>query len=405
MGGLITTLENRSAGRFVFLGMLVCLTVLICSVLAGNYHNHAAAVSEAEYRIALAGRLSQAGLSDEQAAELVTAPADADSLEAGKGILAGYGFKPGSPVGGEYAYSSNALSETAAVSGVLLMILLGTALMHRLFIEIRLMTEQLAHDGELPVSYERDFILLTDEIKKLRSQTRHLLRQITGEKQYLADYLNDFSHQIKTPCTGLILNNDILSSAPMPFEDQQGYFARDRKCLERISQLTSESLKLARLDAGVVEYRIEPADISEPVSEAAEQLAGIAAENGAVIVNEVRPGITLGCDRLWLCEAVTNLAKNAAEHSPGGQVRIYADSDPMTVRLFIEDNGCGISEEELPKVFKRFYSRSNAVTSNSVGIGMSIAKRIVEDMGGRVFIDSEVGKGTKITLEFLRSVT
>ena len=101
---------------------------------------------------------------------------------------------------------------------------------------------------------------------------------------------------------------------------------------------------------------------------------------------------------------MTNLVKNAAEHTHGGQVRIDSDSDPMTVRLMIEDNGCGIAAEELPKVFRRFYSQSGAVDANSVGIGMSVAKRIVEDMNGRLFIESEVGKGTKITLEFLRDI-
>lgn len=267
--------------------------------------------------------------------------------------------------------------------------------------EVRDLTEQIEHEQDITFSDEHDLGLLAEAVKTLKIKTEHFLERLKAEKQYMSDYLNDFSHQIKTPCTGLKLNNDILLAAPMPFEEQRDYLLRDRKCLEKISLLIAESLKLARLDAGTVQYNFEDADLSVITADAVTQLAGIADENDAELINEVDSGITLRCDRLWFCEAITNLVKNAAEHTHGGQVRIYADSDPMMIRLYIEDNGCGISDEELPQIFRRFWSKSRAVNSNSVGIGMSVAKRIIEDMSGRIYIDSEPGAGTRIKLEFI----
>lgn len=405
MGGLISALGNRTARTFTLFGIFLTAAVLVCTGLLHRYENREAAAAETGYRLAIAGRLAEAGLSDTQIAELITAETTPEHTAAGERILAKYGYSAGSPVGGEYAYTTHIASGLLAAAGTLVCTFFGMLCFSAVFRSLRTLTAQLEQDEKITYPDDRDITLLAEAAAELKRQTAHLVGQLGEEKQYLADYLNDFSHQIKTPCTGLSLNNDILSSAPMDFEEQLGYFKRDRKCLDRISLLVGASLKLARLDAGAVEYDFVTADISEPVAEAVTQLAAIAEENGAELINEVKRGTELRFDRLWFCEAVTNLIKNAAEHTHGGQVHIRAESDPLTVRLFIEDNGCGISEEELPKVFHRFYSRSGAVNPNSVGIGMSAAKRIIEDMGGRIFIESEQGKGTKIILEFLRTVT
>ena len=325
MGRLIVTMGNRSVRAFVLTGIFLTAVMFIFSVMVHRYENRAAAEAEAEYRIALAGRLSEAGFSDSEAAELVTAAASPESIKAGGRILSGYGYSSGSPVGGEYAMSEHIFSDILAAAGVLICLVIGTVWFCRAFGDVRKLTEQLEYGEDISFPEDRDLTLLAEAAAALKKQTSHLIERIQEEKEYLADYLNDFSHQIKTPCTGLLLNNDILSSAPMDFEEQLDYFRRDRKCLDRISLLVGASLKLARLDAGAVEYNISMVDISEPVSEAVLQLAGIASENEAELVNEVAPGISLDCDRLWFCEAVTNLIKNAAEHTHGGQVRIYAE--------------------------------------------------------------------------------
>lgn len=405
MGGYVKTLENLSPRVFLFVCLALLFGIFFGSAALHSYENKKAAVSVNEYKLALAARLSDSGFSDEEAAEMILEKATPDDISAGERILSSYGISADSPIGGEFVYSPHLASDILTSAGVLLSLIVGSICFNNVFGDIRKLTEQLEHERDITFSKEHDIGLLAEAADALRKQTAHLVEKLSDEKRYLADYLNDFSHQIKTPCTGLMLNNDILKAAPMPFEQQLEYLKRDRKCLERISLLVTSSLKLARLDAGAVEYNFEQTDISEPIAEAVAQLGGIACENDAELINETDRGITLNIDRLWFCEAVTNLVKNAAEHTHGGQVHIRTESDPMTVRIIIEDNGCGISEDELPKVFKRFYSKSHAVNSNSVGIGMSTAKRIVEDMNGRLFIESEPERGTKIILEFLQTVT
>ena len=405
MGGLTVTLADRSARRFLEVCIVFALLIFTGSFFLHEYENKASARAAVDYRLGVAGRLTKLGISEEQTANILLDEITEADIAAGSAVLADYGYEPGDTLGGGSAVSQHILSDLLTAAGVIVCLAAGLFFMNRVFKDIRLLTQQLEHDEKIVYSDEHDIGLLGEAVSALRVHSEHLVDKIKEEKMFLADYLDDFSHQIKTPCAGLKLNNDILLSAPMPYDEQQGYLLRDKKCIERISLLITATLKLARLDAGAVKYVFRENDISEIAADAAAQLAAITAENDVELINDVKAGVKLNCDRLWLCEAVTNLVKNAAEHTKGGQVRIYAECDPMTVRIFIEDNGCGISEDELPKVFRRFWSKSSAVNSSSVGIGMSVAKRITEDMGGRLYIESEIGVGTKIKLEFLRTVT
>ena len=150
-----------------------------------------------------------------------------------------------------------------------------------------------------------------------------------------------------------------------------------------------------------MEYRKERVDLSVLAERACAPLYELAASNGTELSCETDKSITLEADSLWLCEAVSNLVKNACEHTVNGCVTVTAKADPIAVELCITDNGEGIAESEIPMLFRRFWSKRSERNPSSVGIGMSIAKRITEDMGGRIYIDTAPGKGTQIRLEFL----
>ncbi len=402
MDRLIKTAENRSARLIMLFTAVIAAAVFAGSFFLHRCENRAAAVSEVEYRLGTAGLLREnTDLTDDEIASLLTDEFDDEDIGRGEGLLSDYGYKKGQALGGEYAYSPHFWSDMLCVLGVLLTGLVSFLLMGRLFSQLRAMTRDTEQQKQLFAGDDRDVTLLCEAINELCRKNRHLLDKLADEKRYLAEYLHDFSHQIKTPCTGLMLNNDILINNPMPYEEQLEYFENDKLCLDRITLLCSASLRLARLDAGVVEYSFERVPLGEIVNAAFEQLKGTADSRGVELISEIDDSTCLECDKFWLGEAVTNLVKNACEHTEKGYVKAYCESDPVTVRLFIEDNGSGISGEELPKVFRRFYSRSEKTDPQSVGIGMSIAKKITEDMKGRIFIESEKGRGTKIKLEFL----
>ena len=113
-------------------------------------------------------------------------------------------------------------------------------------------------------------------------------------------------------------------------------------------------------------------------------------------------GQQLICDMEWTGEAIGNIVKNALDHTQaGGIVYITWDRTPAVFRIFISDNGNGIAPEDIHHIFKRFYRSKHSLDTQGIGLGLPLAKSIIEGQGGVISVQSEVGKGTRFTLSFL----
>lgn len=124
---------------------------------------------------------------------------------------------------------------------------------------------------------------------------------------------------------------------------------------------------------------------------------------GQTIAVDCPEEIALVCDSGWLVEGVINLLKNASDYSPeNSEIRIEAEQTPVYTRIYVKDNGMGIPEADLPNIFKRFYRVNKEVNPNSVGIGLSLTKSIVEGMGGKISVKSELGKYTHFIITFVQ---
>lgn len=405
MGRLIRLLENRTAMLLAVFTVLLAAAAFGVSRLTVSLSDENAAGQVSDRMMAAAGYLAEnTGLSDEQIAEAFTS-ADMSGLARGEEILSEYGFRAGSGRGSEYLYTRSVWSSLCAAGGVLLCGALGLWAVSRVLSGVRTVTRSASDRKKCTSAFkDRDTELLAENVDMLIDDNESVKEKLSGEKQYLAEYLQDFSHQIKTPSAGLTLNNEIYLSHPMPPEEQAEYLERDRVCIERINRLCGESLKLARLEAGAVGYRREQADLRQLAEDACAPLYELAASNGSELTVDIPEGMTLECDVLWLGEAVSNLVKNACEHTENGSITVTAEADPVAVNLYITDTGEGIPEEDIPMLFRRFWSKRSERNPSSVGIGMSISKRIIEDMGGKIFIETAPGRGTRIRAEFLRTV-
>jgi signal transduction histidine kinase len=109
------------------------------------------------------------------------------------------------------------------------------------------------------------------------------------------------------------------------------------------------------------------------------------------------------CDKGWLCEAVENIIKNSADHSECTEISAEVTADPIKVTIALSDNGNGISQNEIPKLFERFSSGSSDRTMYSSGLGMSISQKIVRGHGGEIFVYSEEGSGARFEFVFLKN--
>lgn len=402
MGRLIRTLENRTALLFLGISLLLCAVTFGVSLWVSGYCGRQIQIQVGDHMLAAAGRLSQSTDIPDEIIATAFAQKGSEQAAAGEKVLSGYGFEAGSGRGSEYAYSQPVLPAAAAAAGVFVCCIIGCLCFMKLMGQVRRLSVSAEKKQRcLDKLSDTELVLLSERINKLIQDRERSVQQISEEKLFLAQYLQDFSHQIKTPAAGLTLNNEIYRTHPMSSEEMNAYLDRDRVCIQRITKLCSESLKLARLQAGAVEFNIRPHSLLQIAHKACAPLYELAAENDTEIDISVPQDTEMECDETWLCEAVSNLVKNACEHTKSGVVRVSAKQTPLSTELMISDNGEGIADEDIPQLFRRFYSRSAQTDPSAVGIGMSIAKQITEDLGGKMYIDSTVGKGTAVRLEFL----
>jgi len=221
-------------------------------------------------------------------------------------------------------------------------------------------------------------------------------------KEFLKNTISDISHQLKTPLAALNMYNEIISEEPDNPETIIEFSRKTTTALDRMEQLIQSLLKITRIDAGSVTFEKMPHRISEIVARATENLTTRAVSEGKQIIVKGRQDEQITCDLQWTSEAVGNIVKNALDHtSIGSHICISWERSLAMVRISIADDGMGIVPEEIHHIFKRFYRSSNSKDTQGVGLGLSLAKSIVEGQGGVISVQSTLNFGTTFTLSFL----
>lgn len=262
-------------------------------------------------------------------------------------------------------------------------------------------------DGEYDIwineDKEGDFAKLFTSFNSMRTIIRNNIEELNKEKHFLVDLLSDISHQLKTPLSSMFVYNDILLTKELTEEKSQFFLKNNKKQLHRMNWLIKSILKLARLDSKSIEFAKEPGDLNETIRNSIDTLREEAEGVMVKVKFKKNEEVIFNHDRLWLEEAFINIIKNAIEHSNvNGIINIELTENPLYRRIEIEDNGEGISEEDLPNIFKRFYKAKNSKSSDSIGIGLALAKSIIEAHDGLIEVKSNVNIGTKFIITFLK---
>lgn len=249
-----------------------------------------------------------------------------------------------------------------------------------------------------------------DELTKLRNElykTTVLLRETAEnsekEKTNLSNSLTDISHQLKTPLTSIRIMIDNIQNNPDMDEKTRKEFIEDiSKQIDWISSLVISLLKLAKFDAGSIVMRDEEINVKKLIQNIISKLAILIDIKDIKIEENISEQITLFADYNWQLEALTNIIKNCVEHSfDGGKIKIEAESNSVFTKIIITDEGEGIEKKDLNRIFERFYKSAKS-SENSIGIGLALAKTIIEKERGYIKVESEVGKGTKFEIKYLK---
>lgn len=248
---------------------------------------------------------------------------------------------------------------------------------------------------------EDELSILKNELYKITIMLKEDAESSKKDKLKLKDSLSDISHQLKTPLTSInIMLDNILDNPEMDDKTKEKFIQNIKREITNISSLVGEILKLSKFDASVIKFEEQQVSINDIVKSAISNVEMMAELKNINIEVNNRDNIKLVCDAKWQIEAITNILKNCIEHSKDDStIMVDIDSNKIYKQITIKDNGEGIDEKDLPHIFERFYKGKNS-SKDSVGIGLALAKTIIEKDNGSIKVDSKKGKQTIFIIKY-----
>ena len=423
---MIDYLINPGQRRLLLCFMSVTIFIAAASGFMSEYFTRQFLKTQIEEKTAMLGYLSDTGLlqNSEQVEHstlsgLLDGQYDQRQLESGRNWLAAYGYEQ--PDTWSYYSAHDRLSLTGflfsfipAVFGILIIAFISYLIIASLYRNMRAIADkaqQIAADpgrtilfGSQEENGEGDLAVLRHAVMHLAEKASGQLKTLERDKDYLQNFLSDISHQIKTPLASLQLYFDLmLQNRQMPEEKRQQFIEQGQVQIRRIDWLIQGLLKMARIDAGSVKMRLVPADFAETAAQAISPFAEQISQRRISLINTIPSGTIWPHDPEWLAEALSNLIKNAIEHTPeGGTIELSATRTSLSLQLQISDNGPGIPANEFNRIFERFYRQESSSRPDSVGIGLSLARSIFEQNGADLIAGIRPGGGAVFTATFLK---
>jgi signal transduction histidine kinase len=227
------------------------------------------------------------------------------------------------------------------------------------------------------------------------------LTDVQRVDQVRRDFVSNVSHELRTPLASIRALAETMEGG-VDAEEQPEFLQRIRQQVERLTTLVNELLDLSRIESGAITLQPERVELEELVAEAASLLRARAEPLGVTIVDD-GSAQAVEADRASLLRVVSNLLDNAIKYSPlGGTVRVSAADEGPLVALSVKDDGPGIKEQNLERVFERFYKDDPARAEPGVGLGLAIVKHLVRAHGGTATVESRPGAGATFTVRLPR---
>lgn len=244
---------------------------------------------------------------------------------------------------------------------------------------------------------------LRNELYKTTVILREAAENSEEEKEKSSIAIADISHQLKTPLTSIRIMLDNISDNPdMPQEIREDFIQDISKQVEHMSSLVISLLKIAKFDAGTIKMENEEIDAKKLIDSVINNLAILIEIKEIEVITKIDEKAIFIADYKWQQEALTNILKNAIEHSqPKSNIYIIVENTSIFLKIKIKDEGQGIEQKDLKHIFERFYRAKNC-NEDSIGIGLSLAKTIIEQNNGYIKATSEVGKGTLFEIKYIK---
>lgn len=252
-------------------------------------------------------------------------------------------------------------------------------------------------EADIRDNKEGAFSVLKNDIYSLVQKKNEQIKNTEAQRDVLAEYMADISHQLKTPITSMMIMTDLLEEAEP--EKQSEFIHNMKLSLNKLEWLVGTLLKMAKIDAHAITFSKKEVKVSELIEAVKPSVNILLDINNQTL--ELGNDCAINCDRRWMVEALTNIIKNAIEHSPNeSKIEINSGKNPMYDWISVTDSGAGMSRSSYSALFKRFEYSTN---ENGFGIGMPLALSIVKGQGGDIDVDfGGNGQGATFTLKLFK---
>lgn len=258
------------------------------------------------------------------------------------------------------------------------------------------------YELEIDSISEDELSILKNEIYKTAVMLKEAALNSNKDKLNLKKSLEDISHQLKTPLTSiLVLLDNLIDEPDMDSSIRNDFIIDIKRNVININFLVQALLKLSKFDANTVHFIKKENDLEMIVKEAIKNVSTLCDLRNINIKLNTLENAKVVCDAKWQIEAITNIIKNAIEHSKdNSSIIINIDNNRVYSKIEVIDFGDGISKRDIKNIFERFYKGENA-TSNSIGIGLALAKTIIEEDRGTIAVESNESN-TKFTIKYFK---
>jgi len=257
------------------------------------------------------------------------------------------------------------------------------------------------YELELDELSEDKLSILKQEIYKTTIMLKENADNSLKDKINLKNSLQDISHQLKTPLTSInIMLDNVIDNPDMDIDTRQDFVKQIKREINNITFLVQSILKLSKFETNTIIFNKEEFLVKKIINETVKNVSNLSdLKNVKIEINDKCKN-KLKCDFKWQVEALTNILKNAIEYSyESSKVIIDCDDNNIYTQIKIKDFGKGMDDEDILNIFKRFYKGKEA-NKDSVGIGLSLAKTIIEHDKGVVIVESKKGQGTMFIIKY-----
>ena len=307
---------------------------------------------------------------------------------------------------------------TAAVLALLVAIVAAILLAQWLTQPIRRLTQasRSLAEGKLdarvpvPTSASPEVAELARSFNNMADRLQESIKLVSGDRDRSRDFLADVSHELRTPIAALRTFNELLQDgAAADPATREEFLEQSARQIERLDWLSTNLLELSKLDSGLILLDLRPDDLRAVVENAVEQAEPLAKRKGLELIAHVPPEpLRQPHDPPRVGQVLSNLIGNAIKFTPpGGRVDVELKPTAEGAELSVSDTGVGIDPDELPHIFERFYrgSRTPQERASGSGLGLSIAKSIMDMHHGRISVQTAADMGTRVVVTFPRDMS